>query len=60
MIAKELALAYRPVKKLKGYMARSTVERPANWILTKRTERMARESFLSIGARWRRTSAPAA
>ena len=35
MVAKELALAYRgSVKKLKGYMARSTVERLANWILT--------------------------
>jgi len=35
MIAKELALAYRgSIKKLKGYMARSTVERLANWILT--------------------------
>lgn len=34
MIAKELALAYRrSVKKLKGYMARSSVERLANWIL---------------------------
>ena len=34
-VAKELALAYRSsVKKLKGYMARSTVERLANWILT--------------------------
>jgi CRP/FNR family transcriptional regulator, transcriptional activator FtrB len=33
-VAKELALAYRgSVKKLKGYMARSTVERLANWIL---------------------------
>ena len=35
MVAKELALAYRgSVKKLKGYMARSSVERLANWILT--------------------------
>jgi len=35
MIATELALAYRgSVKKLKGYMARSSVERLANWILT--------------------------
>lgn len=34
MVAKELALAYRgSVKKLKGYMARSSVERLANWIL---------------------------
>lgn len=33
-IAKELARAYRgAVKKLKGYMARSSVERLANWIL---------------------------
>ncbi|MCB1414322.1 MAG: helix-turn-helix domain-containing protein [Xanthobacteraceae bacterium] len=34
MIAKELARAYRgSVKKLKGHLARSTVERLANWIL---------------------------
>lgn len=33
-VAKELAHAYRgTVKKLKGYMARSSVERLANWIL---------------------------
>ncbi len=35
IVARELAFAYRSsVKKLKGYMARSTVERLANWILT--------------------------
>lgn len=35
LVARELAFAYRSsVKKLKGYMARSTVERLANWILT--------------------------
>jgi CRP/FNR family transcriptional activator FtrB len=35
LVARELALAYRAsVKKLKGYMARSSVERVANWILT--------------------------
>ena len=35
IVARELALAYRAaVKKLKGYMARSSVERLANWILT--------------------------
>ena len=35
IVAQELALAYRSsIKKLKGYMARSTVERLANWILT--------------------------
>jgi CRP/FNR family transcriptional regulator, transcriptional activator FtrB len=35
IVARELAYAYRSsVKKLKGYMARSTVERLANWILT--------------------------
>lgn len=35
MVAKELAFDYRAsVKKLKGYMARSTIERLANWILT--------------------------
>ncbi|MBN9585302.1 MAG: transcriptional regulator [Afipia sp. 62-7] len=34
MVAKELASAYRgSVKKLKGYMTRSSVERLANWIL---------------------------
>lgn len=34
-MARQLALAYRmSVKKLKGYMARSSVERLANWILT--------------------------
>lgn len=34
MVAKELAFAYRgSIKKLKGYMARSSVERLANWIL---------------------------
>jgi len=35
IVARELALAYRgAVKKLKGYMARSSVERLANWILS--------------------------
>ncbi len=35
VVARELAFAYRSsVKKLKGYMARSSVERLANWILT--------------------------
>jgi CRP/FNR family transcriptional regulator, transcriptional activator FtrB len=35
IVARELAFAYRSsVKKLKGYMARSSVERVANWILT--------------------------
>lgn len=34
IVAKELAFAYRgSVKKLKGYMTRSSVERLANWIL---------------------------
>ena len=34
IVARELALAYRStVKKLKGYMARSIVQRLANWIL---------------------------
>ena len=34
VVARELALAYRlSVKKLKGYMARSTIERLANWVL---------------------------
>jgi CRP/FNR family transcriptional activator FtrB len=35
IVARELALAYRSsVKKLKGYMVRSSVERLANWVLT--------------------------
>ena len=35
IVARELANAYRgAIKKLKGYMARSSVERLANWILT--------------------------
>lgn len=35
VVARELAVAYRSsIKKLKGYMTRSTVERLANWILT--------------------------
>ena len=35
IVARELALAYRSsIKKLKGYMSRSSVERIANWILT--------------------------
>ena len=35
IVARELALAYRSsVKKLKGCLARSSVERVANWILT--------------------------
>jgi CRP/FNR family transcriptional regulator, transcriptional activator FtrB len=35
IVARELAIAYRSsIKKLKGYMARSSVERLANWILT--------------------------
>lgn len=35
IVARELAFAYRgAVKKLKGYVARSSVERLANWILT--------------------------
>lgn len=35
IVARELAIAYRSsIKKLKGYLARSSVERLANWILT--------------------------
>jgi len=35
IVARELALAYRgTIKKLKGYLGRSSVERLANWILT--------------------------
>jgi CRP/FNR family transcriptional regulator, transcriptional activator FtrB len=43
IVARELALAYRSsVKKLKGYMARSSVERLANWILTEAQKDAAR------------------
>lgn len=35
LVARELAFAYRlSIKKLKGYLARSSVERVANWILS--------------------------
>ena len=35
IVARELAFAYRAsIKKMKGYMARSSIERLANWILT--------------------------
>lgn len=35
VVARELALAYRAsVKKLKGHMARSSIERLANWVLS--------------------------
>jgi CRP/FNR family transcriptional activator FtrB len=38
IVARELAFAYRStVKKLKGYMARSIVQRLANWILAEAT-----------------------
>ena len=46
-VARELAFAYRSsIKKLKGYMARSTVERLANWILTEASRDVATEAVV--------------
>ncbi|WP_236843032.1 helix-turn-helix domain-containing protein [Bradyrhizobium icense] len=46
-MARELAFAYRgAVKKLKGYMARSSVERLANWILTEARRDGSQESVV--------------
>ena len=45
IVARELAFAYRgAIKKLKGYMARSSVERLANWILTEARRDSTQES----------------
>ena len=45
VVARELALAYRSsVKKLKGHMARSSVERVANWVLTEASKDAAEGS----------------
>lgn len=47
VVAKELASAYRSsTKKLKGYMARSTVERLANWILVEANKDVATEAIV--------------
>jgi CRP/FNR family transcriptional activator FtrB len=47
IVARELAFAYRgAIKKLKGYMARSSVERIANWILTEARRDNAQESIV--------------
>ena len=47
IVARELAFAYRgAIKKLKGYMARSSVERLANWILTEARRHDARETVV--------------
>lgn len=47
IVARELALAYRgAIKKLKGYMARSSVERLANWILTEARRDSSQESIV--------------
>jgi len=48
VVARQLALAYRSsVKKLKGYMARSSIERLANWILTE-AQREASQSNIVV------------
>lgn len=47
IVARELALAYRSsVKKLKGYVARSSVERLANWILAEANRDAARGNLV--------------
>jgi CRP/FNR family transcriptional activator FtrB len=47
LVARELAFAYRgAIKKLKGYMARSAVERLANWILTEAQRGGAQETVV--------------
>ena len=47
VVARELALAYRSsIKKLKGYMARSTVQRLANWILAEANKESATEAIV--------------
>lgn len=48
IVARELSFAYRgAIKKLKGYMARSSVERLANWILAE-AQRGSREGSVVI------------
>ncbi len=47
IVARELAQAYRlSVKKLKGYMARSSAERLANWILTEAHGEASRKNIV--------------
>jgi len=47
IVARELALAYRgAIKKLKGHMARSSIERLANWILTEARRDSTQESIV--------------
>lgn len=47
VVARELALAYRSsIKKLKGYMARSTVQRLANWILAEANRNATTEAIV--------------
>ncbi len=47
IVARELAQAYRlSVKKLKGYMARSSAERLANWILTEAHGEASRKNII--------------
>jgi CRP/FNR family transcriptional activator FtrB len=49
IVARELALAYRSsIKKLKGYMARSSVERLANWILAEAHRHPAAQANIVI------------
>ena len=47
LVARELAFAYRSsIKKLKGYVARSSVERLANWILAEANKNVATEAII--------------
>jgi CRP/FNR family transcriptional regulator, transcriptional activator FtrB len=47
IVARELAFAYRgAIKKLKGYMARSSVERLANWILTEAQKKSSQANIV--------------
>jgi CRP/FNR family transcriptional activator FtrB len=47
LVARELAFAYRSsIKKLKGYVARSSVERLANWILAEANKNVATEAIV--------------
>jgi CRP/FNR family transcriptional regulator, transcriptional activator FtrB len=46
-VARELALAYRSsIKKMKGYMARSSVQRLSNWILTEANKDAATDAIV--------------
>lgn len=47
VVARELAFAYRgAVKKLKSHMARSSVERLANWVLTEARKDLSHQTFV--------------